>query len=170
MDGPLDENYFQWLYGLVSLESPQTHWSLAKILFTKEYIWIVPNDDNRAEDGRALRREFCAETQIVADREWMELGCSMLEMLIALSRRLSFEADGEPRAWFWHFIHILGLSSYSDDVRMPKRRIDAILDSVIWRTYRFNGDGGLFPLKNPERDQRKVEIWYQLNAYLLEHL
>ena len=29
-------------------------------------------------------------------------------------------------------------------------------------------DGGLFPLKFVKQDQRFVELWYQLNAYILE--
>jgi hypothetical protein len=28
--------------------------------------------------------------------------------------------------------------------------------------------GGFFPLTHPNDDQRKVEIWYQMNAYLDE--
>lgn len=173
MSRPLDELYLRWLYaqvGSVRHRAPaRTHWSILRVLFTKEFIWIVPNDDNRVEDGRDLRVEFLKSSGVrEPDVAWMELGCSMLEMLIGLSRRLSFETDREPRDWFWHFLHVLHLDHYTDDRTIPEEEVNEILDRVIWRTYGRDGDGGLFPLLNPSRDQRDVEIWYQLNEWLLE--
>lgn len=92
----------------------------------------------------------------------------MLELMIALSRRLSFEDDGEPRNWFWQLMENLGLERYNDHTPIPERAVDELLNGVIWRTYKRNGAGGLFPLKRASEDQRNVEIWYQLCAYLLE--
>ncbi len=94
----------------------------------------------------------------------------MLEMLIGLSRRLSFDADGEPSVWFWHLIETVDLQQYNDHNYNNKsqRDIDEILDRIIWRTYKPDGRGGLFPLRNPIHDQREVELWYQLSAYLIE--
>lgn len=172
MSEPLDESYFLWLYsqvGSVKEKHPaRTHWSLCRQLFTKEFVWIVPNDDNRLEDGRDLRHEFLDSKELDADDAWMQLGCSMFEMLIGLSRRLAFEADGEPRDWFWLLMRNLDLERYSDKYDGFSKTVDETLDRVIWRTYRPDGNGGLFPLRQVEKDQREVEIWYQLNAYLLE--
>jgi len=39
---------------------------------------------------------------------------------------------------------------------------------LIWRDYHADGRGGFFPLTNPDTDQTKVEIWYQMNAYVTE--
>ena len=172
MSQPLDELYLTWLYrqiGSIRFKSPaRTHWSLARQLYTKEFVWIVPNDDNRVEDGRDLRYEFIAEEGLVdVDPEWMALGCSMLEMLIALSRRFAFEMEGEPRRWFWHMLGNVGLN-LTDDDDIQKEEIDEALDCIIWRTYLPDGTGGLFPLKSPTQDQREVELWYQLSAYILE--
>lgn len=174
MNEPLDERYLIWLYqqiGSVKLKNPaRTHWALARALFTKEFVWLIPNDDNRLEDGRDLRWEFAADCEITVDPEWMGLGCSMLEMLIGLSRRFAFEVDREPRECFWRMIDNLGLAHLTD-ARMQDHTIEEIheaLDRVIWRTYEPNGRGGLFPLRHPEHDQRDVEIWYQLSAYILE--
>jgi hypothetical protein len=47
-------------------------------------------------------------------------------------------------------------------------KVEIILEDLIWRTYRPNGQGGFFPLKNPQEDQTKIEIWYQLNEYVME--
>jgi len=92
----------------------------------------------------------------------------MLEMLIALSQRLSFEGEGKSRRWFWHLIENLNLNIYNDKHGVPFEEVNAILDRVIWRTYNRDGSGGLFPLRRAARDQRKIEIWYQMSAYLLE--
>ena len=62
----------------------------------------------------------------------------------------------------------LGLNHCSDKRRLTYEEVNDVLDRVIWRTYRWDGHGGLFPLNEPEKDQREVEIWYQLSAYLLE--
>lgn len=165
---PLEELYFKWLYGQVGSTKRKTHWNLLRQLHTKEFVWVVPNDDNRLEDGRDLRHEFCEDEDLAASDEWMHYGCSMLEMLVALSRRLQFEDDKPAREWFWELMFNLNLVEFTDDHELPKQEIDEILDEVIWRTYQENGQGGLFPLKWPEEDQRDVEIWYQLSAYLQE--
>lgn len=175
MSQPLDESYFTWLYsqvGSVRIADPsRTYWGLFRQLYTKEFIWFVPNDDNRAEDGRALRKEFMLEREIVSiDDEWMHLGCSMLELFIGLARRLSFEEGRSVDIWFWMLIRNIGLEFCTDASPFHEDRVDATLEKIIWRTYRFNGSGGgLFPLHHPREDQRKVEIWYQLNAFLLEN-
>ena len=176
MNALLDEEYFIWLYkqiGNSRLKNPsRTHWSLARQLFTKEFVWIVPNDDNRVEDGRDLRHEFLEASEILdPSPEWIGLGCSFLEMLIGLSRRLSFETDGEPREWFWQLIENLDIY-HNDQVynNAIRKQIDDVLERVIWRTYNYNGQGGLFPLEMADSDQRKVEIWYQLGAYLISEM
>lgn len=175
MGEPLDEQYLTWLYSLVApvrLKNPRrTYWSLASQLHSKEFVWFVPNDDNRLEDGRALRDEFLHAREIEnPDPDWLDLGCSMLELLLGLSRRLSFEGEGEPRAWFWHLLDVVDLQKYNDYVYddEARREIDDALDQIIHRTYAADGRGGLFPLRNPQHDQREVELWYQLNAYLVE--
>lgn len=171
---PLDELYFLWLCDQVGTahhrNDPSTaYYKLLKLLHCKEFVWFIPNDDNRAEDGRDLRKEFSEHEQIqILEPGWMKLSCDMLELLIALSRRLAFEADGEPRAWFWEMINNLGLYEYRDGKRLPLNKIDEILDQVIWRTYEPDGAGGLFPLREAREDQREVELWYQMSAYLLE--
>ena len=175
MKAPIDELYFTWLYNQVAdsrASSPsRTYWRLLRILYTKEFVWFVPNDDNRIEDGKDLRTEFVEEQRLEnVDHGWMHLGCSFLELLIALSRRLAFEAEGEPADWFWHMLENIGLHIYNDREATPFQDIDEILDQVIWRTYRHNGVGGLFPLDGPCQDQRDVELWYQLSAYVLERI
>ena len=168
-----DDAYLRWLYQQVAQvqnrNPSRSYWTLLRQLYTTEFVWFIPNDDNRAEDGRDLRYEFLEETGFPAiDEEWLAMGCSMLEMLIALSRRLSFEADGEPRAWFWHTMRNLKLEAMTDAVPYSKKDVDEVLGNVIWRTYRRDGRGGMFPLKRATEDQTQVEIWYQAAAYLTQ--
>lgn len=170
---PLDELYFVWLYSQVAdpsvTNSSLTYWNLLKELFTTEFVWLIPNDDNRAEDGKALRAEFVLEKDLVdVAFEWVELGCSVLELMVGLSRRLSFEAEGESHFWFWQLLENLGIDRICDTARLPKDDIDQILYQVIFRDYEANGQGGFFPLKRTNEDQRRVELWYQLSAYVLE--
>lgn len=175
MSAFLDQQYFDWLYGQVcsvKRKNPaRTYKNLLHILFTKEYVWLVPNDDNRVEDGKDLRYEFLEAEGIEPSHQepfWMELGCSMLEFLVALARRCAFETDRDVDIWFWEILENLGLSKLNDRAIIPHEKVEEILDRVIWRTYDYDGHGGLFPLVNPDRDQRKVEVWYQLSSYILE--
>lgn len=171
----LDERYLEWLYrfvGPIQNRNPaRSYWLLATTLFQKEFTWFIPNDDNRVVDGQELREQFLDETAAGFDDSWMNEGCSFLEMLIALSRRCAFETDDEPFEWLWVLIDNLGLRPFVDENFDEDYRVDVdiILDRVVNRTYDPDGRGGLFPLKRAEEDQRQIEIWYQMSAYLREN-
>lgn len=173
MNGNLDDLYLAWLYQQVGARSvkeqdpSRTHWRLLRQLYLTEFVWILDRDENRAEDGRALRYEWDDEVKIHVDQDWMMRGCSFLEMLIALSRRLAFEGDGHPHLWFWHLIGNIDLTRFTDDSNFDPRVVDEIVDTVNLRLYDRHGRGGLFPLRRVRRDQRNAELWYQMNAYLL---
>lgn len=169
----LDEEYVSWLYHQVAnpyLKNPRkTFWSLFQQLYNIEFDWSVPNDGNRVEDGRQLRCEFLDDADIPGGDGWAaDPGCSFLEMLIALSRRLSEEDEGEPAEWFWHLMANIQLNECNDASRYDEGKVDGLVQTVVDRTYNYNGHGGLFPLRNAHEDQRNVELWYQMNAYLLE--
>lgn len=174
-DRTLDARYLDWLYkniGPVQNRNPATsYWLLAVSLYRKEFTWTVPNDDNRVEDGRELRELFLEDAGLEGDQLWMDEGCSMLEMLVALSRRLAFETSEDSFGWFWVLCDNIGLRPFVDETFTEDYNVDVdlILDRVILRTYNRDGRGGLFPLRNSHTDQRKVEIWYQMAAYLMEN-
>lgn len=174
MSGTLDDQYLPWLYGQVAevktRRSSRTYWDLFRQLYSTEFVWFVPNDDNRAEDGRELRYEWAESSKIPVDPNWLTLGCSFLELLIGLSRRLVFEAESDVSVWFWHLIGNLGLTGFHDRSNYNAQEVDDITSAVIWRTYDENGNGGLFPLRQSNHDQRKIELWYQLSEYLLQEM
>lgn len=172
---PLDEQYFEWLAGQVvnlRLRNPtQTSWSVLRKLFSTQFLWRIRNDDNRAEDGKELRREFLDIYPQDVVSSWMNEKCSFLEMLIALSRRLSFQTEGASSAeWFWHLLDNVGL--YVSDREFDSQGMDTyarqVLEGLNNRTYDRNGRGGLFPLTDSDIDQTTIELWYQMNYYLLE--
>src|SRR5690606_35983609 len=149
----------------------RSYWELAKHLHSREFVWLIPNDDNRMEDGLELRDEFLAELSVSeVDPQWYGLGCSVLEMLVALCKRASFETDQTVSGWFWLILGNCGLRPYNDALYSADTapEVDEILDRIIYRTYSPNGEGGLFPLRKTNNDQRKVELWYQLAEYILE--
>lgn len=172
---PIDDLYLEWLYrivGSVRNKNPQrSYWKLFRKLYSTEFIWLIPNDDNRAEDGKELRYEFISSWNVKdVDSYWLNLGCSVLEMLIALARRASFDSDEDTIEWFWRFLVNLDLYRFNDAVidDADLEYIEDVVNRFLFRNYTRKGVGGLFPLMHPPKDQRKVELWYQLSSYLLE--
>lgn len=182
MSDKSQQEYFRWLYshfGVVSDKNPShTYWILSEQLFNTPFIYYVPNDENRAADGIDLRNTFMDDSGWQLTRIFLNSECSILEMLIALADRAAFsggdlgiaEGIGE---WFHIFLRHLGLTEYTDDLYSnditASRNVDQIIDGFNRRTYSFEGIGGLFPLRNAQNDQATVELWYQLETYILEN-
>lgn len=172
MTEPLENLYFNWLCNKVlRLDHPTpslTYWNLLRQLHSTEYAWLLSGDDNRAEDGVELRTEFLTESRQPYNEGWESVGCSVLEMLIAFSRKAAFNANETSEFWFWHFLDNLGLASANDASDATSEAVDDILSTFIWRTYNEDGSGGLFPMNNPNKNQKEVEIWYQFCDYLVD--
>jgi hypothetical protein len=132
-----------------------------------EFVWIIPNDDNRVQDALDLRVIFLNESR---NRLHLE-GATCLEVLISLSQRVAFTAGEDPSVWAWRLMKNLLLHRCVDPLTLDQaRRVDDILETLIWRTYHPDGRGSFFPLKRPVDDMRKVEIWHQMNAFVNERL
>lgn len=159
------EIYIGWLGSQAGAERPPESGSysdLIKLLGSKEFVWLVPHDNNRMADGLDVRWEFYEETGLTG-----ELGpVSVLEILVALSRRLAFIAGGAAPGWAWQLICNLELNKFKNPIGIRRKAtIDEILETLIWRTYSSDGQGGFFPLAWPYHDQRDVELWYQMEYY-----
>lgn len=172
MNEPFENLYFNWLCAKVlRVDNPTpslTYWKLFRQLHSTEYVWLISGDDNRAEDGVELREEFITESQLPYHHGWEDIGCSVMEMLIAFSRRAQFNAGETSQYWFWHFLNNLDLAGANDASDIPTEEIDEILNIFVWRLYDHNGAGGLFPMQNPHKDQKEVEVWYQFCEYLVD--
>ena len=163
--------YFQFLINKVGAYRDE---SLCWKLYTTEYFYRPDlfSDANRASDGIELRYEYTvyAEEEInnVASDEALEAlyvePCNVLEMFVALAIRIDTDITGEPgvdNAWLWFQIMInnLGLKTMDPDY---------VLHRFLSREYDEAGNGGLFPLCFPHRDQRTIGIWEQLSDYISE--
>jgi hypothetical protein len=148
----------------------KTYWKLLRQLYCTEFEYFVPNDDDRAEDGKDIRREWAAQARLDVDEEWLSLGCSFLEMLLGLARRLEFQTEKSVEFWFWHLVENLGFKGFHDRSGYSQDFVRTRLYVVNRRLYDFAGTGGLFPLRNPSKDQRKVDLWYQMMEYILQDM
>ena len=173
--------YTAFLYGMI--DNAKEYDVLLGVLHGIPFYSLVPNDGNRGEDGRQLRQTFIDN---MGDRNLLlnyhlidsNLGdCTVLEMLLALSDRLVFETiDSEwektRSEWFFILLENLSIEIYDNSYVRPdqiRMRIEGKVNTFLDRKYDSHGVGGLFPLKNPRQDQRKVEIWYQMSAYIMEN-
>jgi hypothetical protein len=162
----LDELYFDWLRAKVLAPRDMNYEDLLQLLYRTEFTWEILNDRNRASDGKELRYDFFRETNYPRDQLWAEYPCSVLEMLIGFAIRAAFLTDMPVRDWFWKMIENLRLNDYRQISEDDLPTIHKRLDTFISRTYDRNGNGGLFPMRRPKDDQRKVEIWYQFSDYM----
>jgi hypothetical protein len=177
-DRTLRGDYLAWLHEELTRESKypdRTYLDLVTAMFDKEFPWdtrlpwCIPMDDNRLADGMELRAEFSVAYGIPRSDMLCLNPCSFVEVLLGLSRRLSFVAGGSAHRWAWQLVENLELHRMWDRLSRSKmHRVGRILDTVIQRQYGPDGSGGFFPLAWAERDQREVELWYQLNAYVEE--
>lgn len=168
-------NYFDYLCSLIGKRENYT--ILLEQLSYISFYSLIPNDDNRGVDGVQLRDQYLEEEGPHALSLCPTGPCSVLEMMIGLSYRLVFESaeskwEKNVGQWFWILVDNLGLTDYANGTMYePDLRdtIVAIVTVLLERRYKSDGNGGLFPLKNPKKDQKNVEIWYQMSAYILEN-
>lgn len=174
----MDSGYLKWLKRIIL---PAPSFKSFNLLIDKlysvpfdpimnypdRYFNIASYDDNRAGDGVYLRYIYSDITEDPSP-------CTMLEMLIALGNRFdgcvgfNVRDTKDTRKNFWIMIKNLGLDIF-DDSHYEEDDVDRILHIFLTRTYLPNGSGGLFPLRKPKIDQRKIEIWSQLQEYLVEN-
>lgn len=167
-------SYVDWLIDRIEARE-RGYLKLIHKLWLTPFEWFILGDDNRCEDGKALRALFGMETGTFNpyEEEPLEFECTMLEMIFAISFRINDLSDlytvTSEVEWFWEILNNLELLYYSDDewdVRDGDIVVGNILETVNNRTYMMDGLGGLFPLDNVDKDWSKVEIWYQMQAYI----
>jgi len=167
------DGYKEWLMGLVDILP--TYSKLVDKLDSRHFVWTVRNDVNRASDGINLRSRFIEEMNFPATEQFFMRPCSVLEMMVALACRIEDDIMFDPALgnrsgmWFWIMLKNLGLDGMDDD-HFDNENVDVILNILLSRTYFRNGNGGLFPLKRPMRNQRNVEIWYQMCSFIEENV
>lgn len=167
------DDYYSYMLGIVDFDLPE-HRRYGKLMYELnniEFTWILPMDENRDMDAIELRRSFLIDNGY-NERDLWDTPRSVLEVLVAFSKRIEIEITGEPGEdclgrWFWVMLENLG-------VLMADRRfdIDVLRSNIdVWLNRKFDesGRGGIFPLKNWRNDQRKTDMWYQMHAYIHEN-
>ena len=109
-------------------------------------------DINRVNDVIEARNEF------YDGENYSKNGASVHEILYILAKRMQF------------------LISFSQKIDENALKRDKIVQKnakklQIWmqRCFKSDGNGSIFPLKCAKKDQRGVEIWYQMQAYIAEN-
>lgn len=173
----MEENrYFDFLCSVVGRS--QEYSILLDELHRIEYYALIPNDDNRGRDGEQLRQLFLDDNGH-GGRGYLPRGAAtVFEMLIGLSYRLEFESmesrwEKSPGEWFWVLIDNLGLTDCTDEMIISGSRtrtdVQDTVKRMLAREYGPDGNGSLFPMKKPQKDLRRVEIWYQMSAWIMEN-
>lgn len=171
--------YYDWLCILIGLNKNipgRNYKEMISAMHQAEFKPKLEMDQNRGADGLQLRVDFMNEHGPYGSS--VNRGpCTILEFMIGLAKRMSFLMRGEgnhgrTEYFFWKMVENLGLKKVTDE-QWYDLNGDFFLEDAIWRInerqYAEDGSGGIFPLRRPREDQRNVEIWYQMNAWLLEN-
>jgi len=163
-------DYYYWLLDLVYVDSDGPLNRLCLALFHTEFQWNIPMDHNRAGDGLDLRKRYGHD--ILANNllpEW----CSALEMMVALAVRIETEImscdtfGDRTGLWFRIMLHFLHQEIGNCDTFLSF--CDSFQNKSITKAFEKNSDFRLFLSKKYPKTLPKVEIWYQMHAFLLEN-
>lgn len=155
---------------------------LIRTLWNIEYIPSLGNDHDRAAEGIELRTRY---RKILAkkagDGEFYTPDireifgeCRVLEMLVALSMRMydlmqDLGFYNSVSRWFWEIMSCLGLDAF-DDISWKDGRDEILVDNMLTDIMNLEGGvygspGGWFGVRGWQR----LEIWYQMHAYLKQY-
>lgn len=185
IENELNNRYFEWMRNIVNApdaEHPRGRWcnykKLLRYLHSVEFTYTIPMDGDRAEDGMNLRYRFgreCGYSDPMIANVLDIRPCSVLEMMVALALRCEEQTMYDPDIgdrtpqWFWGMITNLDLIG-EYDLYFDERYVEYVIDRLLNREYKRNGDGGLFRINDRSKDMRQINIWYQMNHFLTEIL
>lgn len=160
-----DDLYFGWLQDQsVPLDSVEKYGEVLKKLYSAPYVPHHELDVNRAEDGVALREEWAEEYGEYADDltpVWMDEQCSVLEMLVGMSRRAEYNTiHVTATQWVSIFLMNLDVLIGDFDYKINEEYVEAVLEDFS------TGDITIFPTN--VRDGKSKELWYQMMDYIEE--
>lgn len=171
------DDYFLWLCDLINADM-NVYSEILFQLHDTDFVWALELDASRAKEGLELRKEYydiCHDDWVML----MDKDCSVLEMLIALARRMDdmlVDDNTSTRVpiWFWEMFENLGLKKYTNtflwlELEDDLYDIQEILRIWMHRDFEPDGVKSVFPLRNPTHDQRERTIVYQMNDYVFEN-
>lgn len=179
-------DYSEYYTYLISLIDPpagvesrlRKHGMLLFELWKREFYWFdsMEEEENRSRDGKNLRDQFIMDFDMPPDKV-PQGPCNILEMLVALSLKLDaivhdWRIGNRPWEWVEMFIENLGFDDLTDDNINPMRDsayINAKLDTFLTRNLGPKGEGGLFRFHKPLVTVRQLDIWAQMNKWIIEN-
>ena len=172
----VEEYYFDWLYNNICMMRAHddiSYYKILRLLFNRDFSFVLQMDGNRAADGIELRYYFDIDTNpdTALATNTIQKTCSVLEMMYSLAMKIENEIMDDLRygdrtnQWFWEMMKNLGLSMMTDD-NYDEDVANQIIDRFLLREYNHDGKGNIFYIRNSDEDLRDVEIWVQAECYL----
>ena len=184
--GRLTTEYLCYLMNRAQIEAEgdRGYLRLCQNMMEYHFFPILEMDENRCYDCRELRRDFVDDYDYeeeeygdILDGIYGEYG-TMMELLVVLAEKMDYDlADSQYEAgvgkWFVEMLQNCGLihscnEQYELDENM-EREVNDILDTINYRKFGWDGEGGLFPVRCPKHDQRYSELVVQMNDYIEEN-
>jgi hypothetical protein len=172
--------YFRFLYSRVydvlNMQSQMSFSTVCHEMFDIPFHDMVRHDENRIADAVNLTDQFFVSPDgsglgTADEADLLLRSVSVFEVLIGLAIRADFMVEQGVKDWFCIFVENLDLGKYNDQYCLTRTSwpITRRIKTFNNRAYGYNGVGGIFPLKHAIRDQRKVELWYQMGSYMAEN-
>lgn len=181
-------DYMNYLDGIVhiSSENPLDQYTkLASTLLDIEFFYTLPLDENRVTEAMELRTDFLAEVYGITSTEgrldvneeaFLSRPMSVLEVMVALAKscedRIMY-IPGQNRTHFWFHLMLENLGfegfadgKYSDEIAAF---VEEHMEEVLNRDYDFYGEGGFWPCYSGQVDAKTVDMWMQMNRFLVEN-
>lgn len=166
----MQDDYYAWLLDKVdALHGEYENYSLLmQFLYANDFKYVLSMDANRAKGGLALRSIYAMQEGVYLE-DVKDGPCSILEMLIGLADNMYMYTNEPTSRWFWEMIANLGLM-ICDDNNCDEDFISQKLSVWMDRKFDKSGQGSIFPLNEEfTGDSTHMEIWNQMNKYLLIH-
>lgn len=133
--------YTPWLIQRGCLEN---YTELASVWDELDFVWYIPEDEDKAIQALRMRDEYCYETSTPSPRQ---APTSFLEVFVSITDSLTAMLYQDREVFTKSILLNMGARSYSDDGRLPSEIHEGALEiaeRVMYRTYGRNGSGGLF--------------------------
>lgn len=133
--------YTPWLIQRGRLEN---YSELASVWDELDFVWYIPEDEDKAIQALRMRDEYCYETGMPSPRQ---APASFLEVFVSITDTLTAMLYQDRESFTKSILLNVGARSFSDDGRLPSEIHEEALiiaERVMYRTYSRNGTGGLF--------------------------
>lgn len=149
--------YTRWLIQRGCLEN---YSELASVWDELDFVWYIPEDEDKAIQALRMRDEYCYETGMPSPRQ---APASFLEVFVSITDTLTAMLYQDRESFTKSILLNVGARSYSDDWSLPSEIHEEALniaERVMYRTYSRNGTGGLFRI--PGVDTLEMPITTQM--------